>query len=377
MDDRGIDEKKHPEELPFVKAFVAGVVGASATKPSAAATGESVLTSSASMPLAEPEPMVDPALWRQLLNPDLPAANWDVSGLFVYDKLFLRLLDSFRFFSKTLLFQTVHGAPFCRWNSGRSMIGIEHPVSVLEKIVVEYVRRGLTVEMTFSNCLLKEEHLHDELGNNLLKILDHHNEGENGVIVSQEILAGHVRKTHPRLKLVASVVKVSMENGRGNLDYYRRLEDSYDRIMLHPDDNFNMKLLEKIENKDKYAILVNEPCIVNCPVRQRHYKLVSEAALDSSGNISNQEVGLFKENRCQCLEDLLFNPERRMLALTNHEIKRIYELGFRNFKVQGRGMRSDGAMLMELSRVLFNQTPEASNRTTRFLQRLLAGGAER
>ena len=46
MDDRGIDEKKHPEELPFVKAFVAGVVGASAAKPSAAATGAPFLSTS-------------------------------------------------------------------------------------------------------------------------------------------------------------------------------------------------------------------------------------------------------------------------------------------------------------------------------------------
>ena len=348
-------------------------------KPAKPSLGDELIAGLA-QGLAKPAPATAPAAaprpdprYAILKNPDLPEARWDVSGAFVYQSLLIRIQDFFGALGIPLL-SCVHDAPLCLWNSGRVKLGFHAEQSTILQALQGYSLRRLPVHLTFTNSMLTADYLGDTNGNILLHMLaDFNQSGENGVIVCSELLASHVKKLFPQLKLISSVVKVSHEDGKGKLDYYRSLEARYDKIMVHPDDNFNLPLLEKLENKDRYEILVNEPCVRNCQVRKMHYQLLSRISmnyLDSS--LSQQEGELRMRNQCGNSEDLLFNPSRRTLVLSRNEVKHLYDLGFRNFKIQGRGMTSDNAMAHEIFRLALNYTPDQDHITTRMVQRFFS-----
>jgi hypothetical protein len=325
--------------------------------------------------LCRPHPARDPR-YAILRNPDWPQAKWDVSGAFIYQKFLTDFEDYFWVTAGLRMVSFVHGAPLCFWNGGRVKGCFQFPKPKIEFMLQEYDKREIPVELTFTNSMLREEHLEDPVGNGMLEMLNQYNRtGENGVILCSELLYDHVKKNFPKLKRIASVVKVSHEQGAGNLDYYRRLEERFDKIMIHPDDNFNLELLQKLEDKSRYEILVNEPCIRDCPVRKRHYQILSQLALNFlDARLSAQEAELRDKNRCNEINDLLFDPKRRTLVLSDAEIKQLYDLGFRNFKIQGRGMNSEQAMLLELFRLMLNHDPACSHIIARVMHRFFIGG---
>jgi hypothetical protein len=324
---------------------------------------------------AVPAPVPD-ARYQKLLNPLWPEARWDVSGAFAYDLLLMKFHDFFQRGHGVRLLTAVHGSPLCLWNGGRQKWNFRMERDAIEQTIRNYDFRAIPLELTFSSTIIHPQHLQDFRGNFILDLLSACNRSRaNGVIVCEETLAEHVRKHHPTLRLIASVVKVSKEDGKGKLDYYRRLAERYDKVMIHPDDNFNLELLAKLENKEKYEVLINESCIRDCPVRKRHYQILSELGnnlLDSTLNA--QETQLRQNNGCENLNDLLFDSRRRTLILSTEEIKRIYELGFRDLKIQGRGMESESGLAIELFRLMFNHSPECDHLAARMMHRLFGGG---
>ena len=49
-----------------------------------------------------------------------------------------------------------------------------------------------------------------------------------------------------------------------------------DKLLIHLDDNLNLNLLSQLD-PDKVEVLVNKPCIVNCPNRKNHYHKLFKA----------------------------------------------------------------------------------------------------
>lgn len=370
-------KKKQPSA--FGEELVASIVRGMTTSPSAPpqpvhpAFAPSVPVEKLAPSQAAPRQGNDPR-YAILKNPDLPEARWDVSGAFIYRDTFFQIADFFAAIGLRLL-SCVHDAPLCLWNSGRVNLKLVSEQPIILQALEGYSQRRLPVHLTFSNSVLTSEHLADPNGNIMLRMLaDFNPTGENGVIVCSELLAAHVRRNLPSLKLISSVVKIAHEEGKGKLDYYRQLEKRYDKIMVHPDDNFNLELLSQLEDKDRYEILVNEPCIRDCKVRKNHYQLLSKLStnmLDSSVHI--KETELRRHNDCQNAESLLFDPQRRTLVLSPRELKQLYDLGFRNFKIQGRGMVNDNAITYELFRLALNHHPDQAHLTARVIQRYYCG----
>jgi hypothetical protein len=149
--------------------------------------------------------------------------------------------------------------------------------------------------------------------------------GLNGVIISSDLLYDHIHREHPALKLTASIVKATVEDGKGNLDYYRKQSERFDSVMLHTDDNWNLDLLDRLD-RDKIEILVNENCVRNCNVRAQHYNLMIEQQR-SGGPYVPQEG---------CQYAVIRGGRNRSCNMTEAELKGVYDMGFRRFKLQGR-----------------------------------------
>ena len=305
-------------------------------------------------------------------NPLWPEADWDVSGAFVNDRELLSFFD----FCKEKLgyepFHMVHGAPLCTWNSGRVLKQLLREAEEVRAAGLEYEMRHVAVCLTFSNLLLKEEHLSDALCNALCSFFSRHNPTQrNGVIIGSDLLLAYLRKQFPELRCISSILNIVQKSGRGKPEVYRELADKYDDMMVHPDDVLNYDLLESLEDKNRYILLINEYCIRACPLRGFHYRSLSENALNFLGydgrEFDKRQVG----NGCRELEKMLTMERYGVLALNTPEIQRLYDMGFRHFKLQGRGHSNASSILFDLMRLTWRNDAANENRMHAICQRFL------
>ena len=209
-----------------------------------------------------------------------PEAEWDVSGAFAKDAVLLRFYD----FCKKRLgyapFAVVHGSPLFHWNCGRVLSMLLRSDHEINTAAAEYVKRGIPVDLTFTNVNLKEADMKDVLGNRLLRFFAERStpDMQHAVIIGSDALYNHVKTNYPRLKTVSSILRITCDGGKGKLDSYLRLAEKYDKVMIHPDDVFNYELLEKLEDKGRYELILNEYCMRNCPIRAFHYTTMAEQA---------------------------------------------------------------------------------------------------
>ncbi len=311
---------------------------------------------------------------NHLLNPLWPKAFWDISGAFANDRELLLLHDFFYRVYNTKLFSLVHGSPLFTWNSGRVLLKLQRTPQEIELCFEAYAKRLIAIDLTFSNLYLTEQHLDSEMGNDLLRMASRLNPtGLNAVISSSDALFDYVKLHYPDIRNVSSILKVTNERGKGDPGYYRDLAGRFDKVMIHPDDAWNFKLLEKLEQPGQYEIIVNENCIRQCPIRHKHYESLSLTGLDYLGHTDRFEE-LRMKNGCTNLAAMLSDGDICTSQLASGELKTLYDMGFRNFKVQGRGMANSGSQVLDLLRLMLrsdsDQETAMTDIKTRFLEYL-------
>lgn len=300
------------------------------------------------------------------INPRWPKAVWDVSGAFAFDR---ELLSFFNFCKNTLgissIFPIVHGAPLISpWNSGRVIPSMACTVGEIEAAVIAYAQHNISLYLTFSNTLLGSEHIDNAFSNNLCEAVVKLNPTKkNAAIISSDLLNEHIKKTYPSLKRINSILKITKERGRANMDIYRKYLDEFDEIMVHPDDVIDLDFLRSIpeEDRSRCILLVNEYCVRGCPIRHVHYESLSQLSLDPSSNDKFDFPKLQQNNGCLNLHHALTHPKHGVLAQNLHEMDTLYELGYTHFKLQGRGLGNAIPQLFNL--IAFTLKSDANNET--------------
>lgn len=269
-----------------------------------------------------------------------PAAYYHLPGLFEFYELyrvFLPLLRTHReYFYEWCEVGSLYGAPAdCLWGGGRVGAGEWDAREVLD-LMREY---GISARLTFSNSLLRGEHLSDPKCNALCRLLEEAGGGQNGVIVHSELLLDYLKRTYPGLYLISSTTKVLTDFR----DLRRELEREDFRSVV-PDFRLN-KDFERLEalpqsRKDKVEFLCNECCDFGCRERKACYEAVSRKNLGECGH----------EHRCAAPD--ASGGYRFSKAMANpgfigiDEIQNVYlPMGFSQFKIEGRGLGS--ALILE------------------------------
>lgn len=266
-------------------------------------------------------------------------AIYHLPGLFEFFDFYRAFLPLFRahraWFYPWCAIGSIYGAPEgCRWGGGRVGCGEADAGEVLA-LLAEY---GISGRLTFSNSLLREEHLADAKCNELCRRFAER-PGQNGVIVHSELLRAYLQRTYPGLYLVSSTTKVLTDFSA----LRRELEREEFRYVV-PDFRLN-KALDRLGAlpqglKDKVEFLCNECCAFGCTERKACYEAVSRKNLDEDA----------PEHRCSApdaargyrFSKAMENPGFLSLA----DIQNTYlPLGFSNFKLEGRGLGS--ALLLE------------------------------
>ena len=269
-----------------------------------------------------------------------PTAFYHLPGLFEFYELYRIFLPLFRkhreYFYDWCKIGSIYGAPSdCIWGGGRTSFGYSDPEDVLD-LMREY---GISARLTFSNSLLREEHLTNKKCNELCKMFEHSHSPQSGVIVYSDLLLNYLQKNYPDLYLVSSTTKV-LTDFQDFLTEVNREEFRY----VVPDFRLN-KQFEKLDlmsqhQKDKVEFLCNECCWFGCKDRKTCYESVSRKNL-------GEAVPEF-----HCTSPDGGDGYRFSKAMENpgfisvDDIQNIcMPMGFSNFKIEGRGLGS--ALILE------------------------------
>ena len=283
---------------------------------------------------------------KDILNPDWPEAKWDLGALFVHDNNVFNILDEVkRKYDCILPIKSVFGCYNVMWSGGRNdckAYAWDYTGWTPETLIKAYNKRGIGVTYTFSNSLLTKKHLSDPSSNYLLDLLAKQKYEGNAVAIACDVLSDYIRKKYPDLQQKASIVKLTIEKPKKRtFEYYDSLFEKYDSVYIHPDDNFNLKLLRKIAESgkvDRYILLINEHCARNCTIRNSHYEESSKLRIDGwHGMFCFTDVDpIHSPGHPNSICERHTKPKMKSCTLSKAEFKEIYDLGFRSFKLQGR-----------------------------------------
>ena len=265
-------------------------------------------------------------------------AHYHLPGLFEFYELyraFLPLwLEHREYFYDWCDIGSIYGAPAdCLWGGGRVGFGDNDPKDVLA-LLKEY---GISARLTFSNSLLRPEHLADKKCNHLCSLFSE--SGKNGVIVHSDLLLEYLKKTYPGLYLISSTTKVLTDFR----DFEKELNRADFRYVVS-DFRLN-KEIGKLNaltalQKEKVEFLCNECCWFDCYDRAACYENVSRKCLGEN-----------------CPDHVCVAPDgeqgyRFSQAMQNpgfigiNDIQNTYlPMGFSHFKIEGRGLGS--ALILE------------------------------
>ena len=267
-------------------------------------------------------------------------AYYHLPGLFEFYELYRVFLPLYRthreYFYDWCRIGSIYGAPpDCIWGGGRIGSGdcaAQEPLALTR----EY---GVSARLTFSNSLLREEHLTDQKCNALCRLFSESDGPQNGVIVHSELLLRYLRERYPKLYFVSSTTKVltaftqlQAELARDEFRFVVpdfRLNRAFDRLNALPD-----------ALKDKVELLCNECCWFGCKERSACYEAVSRKNL---GEAAPEHI---------CAAPDAAGGYRFSKAMENpgfigvEAIRSIYmPMVFSHFKIEGRSLGS--ALILE------------------------------
>ena len=286
--------------------------------------------------------------------------DWNIGSLFAHDDFVWKILGICKELGIDSNIKYVFGSIPCKFQGGR----IPARTATLEnarKIIRRYNKEfGVSCRLTFSNALITKEDLEDELSNSLLQILEDSNKEfgvQNGLMVTLDILADYVRETYPSLELISSQVKPSVEVGFGDdrdtVDYYNKLFDKYNIVVVNPLKVQDYSFLEHVKYKDRVEFIVNHRCIPNCPLVKKHYitqMLISDKFLsDESCDKEKEELS---EIHSWCESSRKKYPLLGT-SMSEDDIDLLLSMGYKHFKVEGRD-NEGSCFVRDLGDYVFN-----------------------
>ena len=264
---------------------------------------------------------------------------YHLPGLFEFYDLYKAFLPLFRehreYFYDWCEIGSIYGAPSdCIWGGGRIGFGEAEPQKVVE-LMREY---GISARLTFSNSLIREEHLADRKCNKLCRMFES-NVGQNGIIIHSDLLLNYIKTKYPNYYFVSSTTKVIT-----NFEQFKAELNREEFRYVVPDFRLN-KQLDKLNTltdaqKQKVEFLCNECCWFGCHDRKKCYENVSQKSL---GENSEDHICVSPTaQRGYRFSDAMKNPG----FIGIEDIQKLYApAGFRHFKIEGRSLGS--AIILE------------------------------
>lgn len=265
---------------------------------------------------------------------------YHLPGLFEFYDLYKAFLPLFRehreYFYEWCEIGSIYGAPDdCLWGGGRVGFGDAEPEEVAA-LTKEY---GISARLTFSNSLLREEHLADKKCNALCALFEKNGAAPSGIIVHSDLLLDYIKAKYPGFYFVSSTTKVLTDFSQFEAELNR---DEFSYVV--PDFRLNKQFAKlnslSATQKQKVEFLCNECCWFGCPDRKNCYENVSRKNLGES--CEDHVCVSPNAQRGYRFSDAMKNPG----FIGIDDIQNVYApQGFRHFKIEGRSLGS--AVILE------------------------------
>ena len=270
---------------------------------------------------------------------------YHLPGLFEFYDLYKAFLPLWRehreYFYDWCEIGSIYGAPSdCIWGGGRVGFGDAEP----RKVAALMHKYGISARLTFSNSLIREEHLADTRCNKLCKLFESNGASEmravqNGIIIHSDLLLNYIKTQYPGFYFVSSTTKVITD-----FELFKAELDREEFRYVVPDFRLNKQFdkLSALTNtqKQKVEFLCNECCWFGCYDRKKCYENVSQKSL---GEKCEDHVCVSPTaQRGYRFSDEMKNPG----FIGIEDIQKIYApAGFQHFKIEGRSLGS--ALILE------------------------------
>ena len=231
--------------------------------------------------------------------------------------------------------------PPSMWNGGRT-IGGQCDENFVRNVLRAFNDLGIPLRFTFTNPVLKEEHLYDPFCNMVMRLADN---GLNEVIVNSPLLEDYIRTTYPNYKLTSSTCK-RLDTIDGLLG---ELKKDYHIVVMDYDLNNHFDLLEQIpvEDRPRIEFLSNACCEPKCKNRKHEYDLIGQQMIyynqhlkehpDKPFNINDYTDDNINQIKCRCRERTLYEIKKLPTHISPDDIWGKYvPMGFQQFKLEGR-----------------------------------------
>ncbi|MBE6862151.1 MAG: hypothetical protein E7497_04540 [Ruminococcus sp.] len=262
----------------------------------------------------------------------------DFASQFKFNFVFATMLKNCpHYFREGVEIASIYGTfPQSLWNGGRTVPGI-CDLQFAGIVIRTLNKNGIPLRFTFTNPMLKEEHLSDKFCNDIMKLADN---GMNEVIVNSPLLEDYIRNTYPNYKLTSSTCKriTDVEKLR------EEMKKDYSIVVLDYDFNNKFDILEKLPDKERMEILVNACCEPGCKKRTEHYRILGlrqiafcEQLAKSKKNKINIKESDLPDMYCKYADRSIFDIKGLSTHVSPDDIWEKYvPMGFNQFKIEGR-----------------------------------------
>lgn len=247
---------------------------------------------------------------------------------FTINKIFIEYINQHpQIINENCCIGAVYGNfQYCIWDGGRIFSSYTHTtIEEIEEIKKFYEKYNIPLRFVFTNTKITEQDCLDRFCNLVLELCQNKN---NEIVVNSEILKNYIQKQYPDYKLISSTTKCLLNT----TDIIQELNNNdFELICLDYNLNHNLNLLKSLDSnqKKKTEFLINAICPPGCPSRKLHYDLNSYCSLNYGKN--------YPMIPCELKENPLFEGAKcKKTHLTLLDIKEYYDLGFSNFKIEGR-----------------------------------------
>lgn len=301
--------------------------------------------------------MSDTERMSLMLTPWGAGGYWNVGGAFCYDDALLTLYgwgaDNM---DKAFVLKHLHGCPACLWSiDWYQSTGIMLPQEIAVQIDA-YEAKGIAITLYFDNPSVTQQECQDGIGNALLNEINARVRAgkKHAVAVASPTLAEYIRQFYPSIPQDAAVNYLVEVQARGKADVYKELAKVFRRVAVHPDDARNLPLLEQLQPRYKFEITVNDTCVVDCPRRRDHIRVLAQ------GRRSPYDMSYMAERHAMieavgCEDIALPGTGPHSLLLSHSDLQAIYALGFRHFRMQSQSLRQETTFAYHLMHTLLRK----------------------
>lgn len=287
--------------------------------------------------------------------------EWNVGSLFCHDDAIMDILGFCHRYGIQHPIKWAFGCIPSPLASAMAMPKL-HTFGMAKQTIENYLEYGVGCRLALTNPHADEKMIASD--RNAQKLMDLLNETStpeirNGVTLSSDILARHVRDKYPRLDTILSIVRVAYDVGFGRacdtMEWYvEKLKNPlYDVVEVNNAKIHEEGFMEELPRKDKVELIACINCIRNCPYAKHHYESALGVMQDACAAENPEKCRLML---CEVSKMCIANRKRHLdkaSSYTREEIAEMAKLGYRRFQLSAR-MNDDERFLQDVKHYLFN-----------------------